>query len=248
MPRSPRSISESGYYHVVMRGNGRQILFENDADKGEFVEVLGSETKLHHIKLIAWCLMDNHVHLLPVDPDGLLSDAMCRMESSYARYFNERTGHVGHVFQARFASFPIEDEEYLLGAARYIHNNPRDLGFSAEEYPWSSYHEYVGTPKLTDTSVLLDLLGGKAAFSWFCEDKTYPEMPFEGRQRVTTSEAHEIAVRVLGGVDPAQLKGTPVDVRNKMLHSLWSCGFSIRQIERLTGIGRWTLSAVLTNT
>ena len=139
MPRLPRRVAKSGFYHVVLYANGRQNLFEDDADRLAFLDMFVAAARNHGASILAWCLMANHVHLLLEDPGDCLSELMRSLATRYAQRFNRRGGHVGHVFQGRFYSSPVEGESYLLEAMRYIHNNPAKAGVcAAEDYPWSS--------------------------------------------------------------------------------------------------------------
>lgn len=110
MANAPRRRSETGVYHVVVRGNGRQVLFYDDADRQAFLAMLARRTSDVGMSIWAWCLMSNHVHMLLEDQRNELSHAMQLLLTGYARYFNDKTGHVGHVFQQRFFSEPIESE------------------------------------------------------------------------------------------------------------------------------------------
>ena len=161
MPRSARNHSESGYYHVVNREIGRQILFEKKGDYVRFLDTLRRYLKEEPFELIAYCLMENHFHLLLHTKDNL-EGIMKRLSCSYAYYFNEKYEREGHLFQDRFRSEPITDDSYLLAAVRYIHNNPVKAGIcSREEYPWSSWHEYADQPDLVSTglvSILSEIL------------------------------------------------------------------------------------------
>lgn len=144
MPRKPRSKSPTGYFHVTLRGNGGQLLFDGDEDRIALLHILDAILPKHNIELIAWCLMGNHIHLLIDDPDDRKSDAMHAIAVSFAGRYNARMGHIGHVFQERFWDSPIKSEEYLLEAIRYIHLNPQKAGLVAyDEYPWSSHREYL---------------------------------------------------------------------------------------------------------
>ena len=202
MPRVARAKSSSGYYHVMARGSGGQLLFECGEDYAVFLESLGSCADEHSVSLIAYCLMPNHVHLLVRDGDDGLGEMMRSLLSGYAQSYNKRTGHVGHVFQQRFKSCPVESDEYLLQLVRYIHENPAKAGIcKAEEYWRNSYHEYVAGS-------------------------------------VSDSEAHEAAVRELDGLLPSELKALSRARRNELILKLKNAGLTIRQIERLTGIGR----------
>lgn len=139
MPRTPRQRSETGYYHVTLRGNGKQLLFETGKDRAAFMEAARSSFMHSGISLIAWCLMGNHVHLIIDDPHGRMSEAIHRISSSYASYFNRTFGHTGHVFEGRFGSVAIRDDGQLLAAVRYVHDNPlKGMGISPDRYPWSA--------------------------------------------------------------------------------------------------------------
>lgn len=246
MPRTERRKSASGFYHVVMRGNGRQNLFEDDADRRAFLSYLRGDAERFGVRVLAWCLMSNHIHLLLEDPEDNLSEMMRSLATSYALRFNRRGGHAGHVFQQRFYSNPIEDEAYLLQAMRYIHDNPAKSGVCpADEYPWSSYHEYTGMPEYADTGLLLEMLGGSERFAEFSARGWEGAYHLPGRPRVPDAMVGSIAVDVLGALPASELKALDKGRRNALLRRLWEEGLSVRQIERLTGIGRGTVHAAV---
>ncbi len=244
MARAARARSESGFYHVILRGNGRQILFECDADRLGFLELLRDSFREGDITLLAWCLMDNHVHLLVEDTREALSCTMQKVATTYALQYNTRSGHIGHVFQQRFHSFPIEDDSYLLEAMRYIHNNSSKAGVaSAASYRWSSYHEYLGESlwgqRFADTRLLLEMLGGVDEFVRFSLDETVDDSYQPNlRPRIPDDAAAGILAEVLADLPPSRLKSVERDRRDAVLLELKRAGLSIRQIERLTGIGR----------
>ena len=99
MPRAPRAIAESGFYHVILRGNGKQIIFEDDADRRAFLDLLAKRAADAGIRILAWCLMENYVHLVLEDPTQTLSEMMRRLSGDYAQRFNRKSGRVGHVFE-----------------------------------------------------------------------------------------------------------------------------------------------------
>ena len=241
MGRQPRGVSESGFYHVVVRGAGRQLLFEGVSDRFAFLRFMRDHCRAWKVGVIAWCLMDNHVHLLLEDTAFVLSRVMHRVLVCYAQRFNRRSGHVGPVFQERFRSFPIEGEAYLLEVVRYIHNNPEQAGMgSAETYPWSSYQEYCGgrMPEFTDTSPVLEMLGGVTGFTSFMARES--DCPYSPGINRATSEGELVreAGRLIGTVKLAEIRSLPKKRRDRMVRCLKDHGMSIRQIERLTGIGR----------
>lgn len=242
MPRKAREDSKSDVYHVTARGAGRRVLFEDDADRRRFVEALGDLVRKDGVELLAWCLMDNHVHLLARAEGPTLSAGIHRLATSYALYFNGRHGHVGPVFQDRFDSLPVLTDEHLLMATRYIHLNPLDLGVEYPgDYPWSSYGQYVGKPGICETSTVLGRLGGRGAFVEFSD-------PDHGRDylvsfdaygpRLSSAEAEQAAVSCLGADYADKLALLDKDERDRAIRKLRALGLSVRQIERMTGIGR----------
>jgi len=249
MARNPRQFSASGFYHVVCRGNGRQLIFEDDNDRTRFLGLYESALDETDMSTIAWCLMGNHVHLLVRDDAQALSPMMQKVLCGYAKRYNSRTEHVGHLFQERFYSKPVEDDESLLTTARYIHQNPLKGGLSATlDYRWSSYGEYLGRPGTAETSVLLDLHGSVEGFVAFNNDADRTCYRFEGSSRVPDGEVLGFAQQVLGGIDPASLKTLERSRRNPLCTRLHEAGLSARQIERLTGIGRGTIEYVIGRT
>lgn len=241
--RVPRQVSRSGYYHVVIKGDGGQALFEGDADRRVFLRLAERYFAELGVSVIAWCLMENHVHLVLRDDAEGLSVAMHRLGTAYARHYNDRTGRVGHLFRERFMSSPIESESYLLEAVRYVHNNPEKAGVCrAEEYPWSSYSSYVApgsSGELTvDTSMVLDLLGGEKGFAEFVAARSGCLYRPPSGKRLDDAETRDAAACVLGDIAPVEVKNLPVERRNQLLRELRAAGLSVRQIARLTGVGR----------
>lgn len=131
-----RRQCESQIYHVMARGVGRMLLFEDDADRSRYLSFLDDALSRHDLDVLAWCLMDNHIHLLVRGQLERVAKVMQLAGRSYALYFNRRHDHVGHLFQGRYASKPIEGNEHLLTVVRYIHQNPIESGASENcHYP-----------------------------------------------------------------------------------------------------------------
>jgi putative transposase len=164
MARQPR-LTVPGYpHHVIQRGNNRQPIVLDDADRLCLLALLAEHAARCQVALHAYVLMDNHVHLLatPETEDGLplLMQALGR---SYVRYFNNRYGRSGTLWQGRYKSTLIETERYLLACMVYIDLNPVRAGMVAEpgQYPWSSHRHCIGqgVDKLVTPHVLLWDLG-----------------------------------------------------------------------------------------
>lgn len=238
MARVERKVSEGDVYHVIVRGVGKQIIFEDARDRRVFLGMLSDSFSLLEVKLYAWCLMSNHVHLLLCAPLERMSRAMLRLESGYARYFNETHDRVGTLFQGRFTSVPIEDDEQLLTAVRYIHLNPVKAGEPADTC-WSSYGEYVGARSVSycDCSFVLEVVGGIEQLKGLRDEEAeYSRILPHGRFR--EEEALAVAKRVLAGVNPYDLRSMNRAERDSYLVKLREAGLSVSQIGRITSIGR----------
>lgn len=258
MPRTARRISDSGFYHVISRGVGRMALFLDDEDRRFFLDGLLRACRGTRCAIIAWCLMDNHVHLIVSDGDGSLSKVMHRAQVRYAAYFLRRTGHVGHVFESRFKSKPIEDDGYLLAAVRYVHLNPWKAGIcEASRYGWSSYREYaaepmgdpLGEPMICDRGPVLELLGGPAAFRDLIDgrwDLPAYDPPRAGT-RVSDDDMFDVAAVALGDIDPEAIRALDAGGRRRALGRLRDAGLSVRQIQFLTRLSGKTITRATTS-
>jgi len=133
-------------YHVIARGNTRDFVFLDDADRIAFLDVLARVVERFGCVCHAYCLMGNHYHLVLETPLGNLSAGMRQLNGLYAQYFNRRHGRCGHLFQGRFRAILVEKETYLLAVARYVVRNPVRAGLCREagEWQWSSYRATAG--------------------------------------------------------------------------------------------------------
>lgn len=146
MGRRPRLPSETGYYHVVTRGNRRQTVFQQPEDYAAYCTLLQAALQTYTVSLAHFCLMPNHIHLLVHAPAvNPLSQALHQVQRRYWFHVRRTYSLTGHLWQGRFHSFPIEEEAYCLEAARYIERNPVEakLVNALDAYPWSSYRAYA---------------------------------------------------------------------------------------------------------
>lgn len=240
MARRPRAHAESGFYHVILKGSGSQIIFEDDSDRRSFLSYLDTYRRAFDVRIIAWCLMSNHVHLIISDEADALSDFMHSLTSAYACKFNRRHQRTGPLFNGRFHSVAITSEGQLLNAVRYVHDNPVKGGICpARTYPWSSYHAYEQVDEsVVDPRPVLDAIGGAGHFAEFSCDEAYGDYVPAVRMRLSDSEALGVAKRILGPTRLCDLKGEVPESRTRGLQSLRDAGLTMKQIQRCTGIGR----------
>ena len=140
MPRIARVAIAGIPYHITQRGNARQIVFSDAQDYRVYLKLLRRFSDEHKLRIWAWCLMPNHVHLLAIpETPTTLACALGSAHREYSRYRNGRSASCGHLWQARFFSCPIEDRG-VWPVMAYIERNPVRAGLApaAESYPWSS--------------------------------------------------------------------------------------------------------------
>ena len=239
MARPPRLQSVSGYYHVILRGNNKQILFESRKDARVFLFLLKKYKAITPLNLLAYCLMDNHVHLLIHDDKQNLTGYMRRVEISYARYFQETHTHIGHLFQDRFRSIEISDERQLLAAYRYILLNPEKAGLAgATEYRWNSFHDYDKTDGISSPGIIKDLIGSKDSLRSFLYSDYGTEYFAVSGKRINDADAITILKTLSGLTDVFELNGLNPQTRNRILREALKRGISIRQLSRITGVGK----------
>ena len=240
-----RAQSNADIYHVTARGVAQQLIFEDERDRNALFELLKKHVKKTKIELYAWCFMGNHIHLVIHSNLETLSYFMQTVLGPYARMFNARHGRCGHLFQERFSSSPIDTDEYLMTAVRYVHQNPVGIGVRAiDRYRWSSYREYLGEQGFTSTDFVLGVFGGKDAFVEFhrisYSDQETRILEFEGLPETAPDLNDDIiqeAKGLLGVSDLAAITHFDKRQRDNMLVVL-KARYGIRQTARLTGIGR----------
>jgi REP element-mobilizing transposase RayT len=144
VPRPPRDQS-GGIRHITCRGNRRQAVFHDDADRRRFVQLLERVCARCEWQVVAWCLMTNHFHLVVDVPAGTISSGMQRLCGDYAQEFNWLHDFTGHLFEGRFRAGPVSDERHLFKAIRYVDLNPERAGITvAEWWVWSSFRAHLG--------------------------------------------------------------------------------------------------------
>lgn len=147
MARTARKKDKNKPHHIMSRSIPELYLFRCNKDKECYLTLMKKAAQIHRITIIAYCLMDNHVHLLVHPYGGNISKFMKNINNTYAKYYNRTYGRRGHLYGDRFKNIIIKDEVHLLRTTTYIHNNPKDLlhkGYkSIEDYPYSSIKDYI---------------------------------------------------------------------------------------------------------
>lgn len=146
MPKTKRIIPVDAAVHLINRGNNRQYLFNNDADKLRYYSLMLKLKQENNISIFHYCLMDNHPHLIAwLDEESRLSKFMKQLSLSYYNYYKDTYGHSGHLWQGRFKSNIIDTDSYLLQCGKYIELNPvrAKMVVLPQDYLFSSYNFYA---------------------------------------------------------------------------------------------------------
>lgn len=170
MPRCARIKSYDSVYHIMCKANAKGALFTDKADKERYLNLIRKYQKKHLFKVYAYCLMTTHIHMI-IDCNGSdISKIMHGINQSYAQYFNIRHDSNGHVFQDRFKSKIVDDDNYLVNLSAYIHNNPTDIkGYKncPEKFYFSSLGVYLGlrndVHEILDVDFIMERFGSDVA-------------------------------------------------------------------------------------
>lgn len=240
MPRQARKKSSSGIYHIMLRGINKQQIFEDEEDCEKFLWVLNDTKEVSEYKLLAYCLMGNHIHLLIKEEKEPLEQIFKRIGGKFVYWYNIKYQRVGHLFQDRFRSEPVETESYLFTVLRYIHQNPvkAKLCENVEDYKFSSYREYTDNKWIVDTDFILGMmpLDEFAAFNHEINADKCLEIEEKEKVRLTDEQAKAIIELYSGCRNVAEFQALPKAEQEKNIEAFKEKGLSIRQVSRLTGV------------
>lgn len=247
MPRRPRQRAESGVYHVVLRGVNRDAVFLEDEDFERFLNALRAVRDASGCRVLAYCLMTNHVHLVLRTTDEPVGLVLKRLGIRYAGWFNRKYGRVGHFFQDRFVSRPVEDDAYLITVLRYVWNNPVKAGMCerAEDYRWSSRrfleHDPGGRPvdgdelrRLVPAPVLAGIAGPAT-------ERIVAEPAIGRPLRHTDAEVASLFRTASGVRDPKEFRLLDPIRQRAAISELRTRSVSYDQIARVTGLSASTV-------
>ncbi|WP_246346190.1 transposase [Sedimentibacter hydroxybenzoicus] len=254
MPRAARKRSESGIYHIVMRGINRQVIFIEREDFLRFIETLQKYKNICEYQLFSYCLMDNHVHLLIKEGKEPLETVMRRICGSYVFWYNRKYDRIGYLFQDRFKSEAVEDDTYFLTVLRYIFQNPVKAGMVKNiiEYPWTNYDDYNRKIKKSETDFIFNFFNShnmeeaiKDFIKYINESNADECLDLDERSTITDNEAQKVINETCKVEHPHDMQEFNTDERNYYIKILKrDYNLSIRQIERLTGINRGIIQKV----
>jgi REP element-mobilizing transposase RayT len=179
--RRARIAFEGSYHHVMNRGIEGKAIFPDDKSKDYFLKLLKEKRKKLKIRLLAYCLMDNHYHLILQNSSGKLSGFMKQLNGHYGIAYRKREGERGYVFQGRYKSTLIQEGPYLRMSIIYVLLNPIRAGIVDDpfDYKWSSLNEYFvnDNDSIVDKDFVLDIMQSKEMFEGLLKEWSGKELP-----------------------------------------------------------------------
>lgn len=241
MARHARRLSESGIYHVMLRGLNRDALFLEDEDHEKFLRCLTLAKDASGCRVLAYCLMTNHVHLILRTTEEPIGSVVKRLGVRYAGWFNRKYGRVGHLFQDRFISLPVEDDAYFVTLLRYVWQNPVAAGLSeyAEDYRWSSRRLLGRASQLLDEVSLHKLLPEGALMGILTVPVPVADDAIDGHgrgQRHSDEQAANLLRRSCGAGSPEEFGELDAGTRRRAICELRTRSVPYAQIARVTGL------------
>nr|WP_297771412.1 transposase [uncultured Butyrivibrio sp.] len=238
----------------MLRSVNQHIIFEEDSDYQKFLFILSDCKKKYDIDIYAYCLMNNHIHLLLNIPTDKLASFFQSFGIRFVRWYNNKYARSGHLFQDRFYSSAIESERAFLSALIYIHNNPvrANMCRYVSEYRWSSIRFFYGAKNpLVNVSFAYNIAGSKdSLLHYFAKETDSPESPlFENDHRdtnhfFTDEKAMEIFKSVTHLPSTSDVITLEKMKRNEYVRKLKKEGLTINQIARVMDISATTVKRI----
>ncbi len=242
MARKLRAISNSGCYHVRDIGLDHYAIFGAGTDKEKFREILQRFLEDSGVEIGAYCIMDNHFHLLVSAEKEDLSAYMKKVKGRYTQWFNYKYQRSGTVFDGRFRAEVIKDEEHFREVLRYIHLNPLRAGMTktVDDYAFSSYNYYMGAKDfLINSDIVFQRVDPREFVALHCKITNSLEWEmFPRRFYMTDEQAMDVITEVVGAGKEKTFGKMERPMLCLVLAELKRCGLSMRQISRLTGISK----------
>ena len=254
MPRRYRKHALTGIYHVVTRGNNRQIIFEEDADRKRFLRILRECLVSDGFELYAYCLMNNHIHLIIRVGDKDLSSVCQKIQSRYVMWFNRKYHRTGSLFEDRFDSEPIGNPLYLKTAWRYVLQNPMRAGLEdqpGQKYLWTDIDAYLSkTDGFTSVAVVCSCFKDRADMMHFLFEKVDTDrqrMNIEKNERLSDDDVLFLMKEITGCQSASEFCRFSRETRYIYLKRMLEYPVNISQLSRITGVSRSAITRNLKN-
>ena len=250
MPRAARKFLESGFFHVMVQGIKKEEIFYKNQYKEKYIELIKIFLKKQNVKLIAYCVMNNHVHMILYSEDiKELTKFMERLNTTYAIHYNKNENRVGYVYRDRFKSKELYNQDYLTKCIKYVHMNPVKAGIVKEErdYKYSTYNDYINKTGIITEEILQEIFNSKYNYLKEFLQIEYNESLFDEVEKEKIS-IEELNIEILKFLEKEEI--TIEELREdkrliKKIYNLLKTKPTKADLARQIGISRTKISKIL---
>ena len=251
MPRCARIKTSTKIYHIINRGINKQDIFLDKQDFRKYIKEVENTKEKYGYEIYAYALMNDHVHFVIYDKSENISTAIQSLNIRYTEYFNKKYERTGHLFENRYKSYAINDEEYLKNVVRYIHKNPENAGL--KPYEWTSYYEYFKKTKLINPTIVLNFFGcdyNQSINNYIEFHNNYIKNQDIGKNyemitKITDDEAIQIIKNILKEDNLLKVQNYIKEEKYNAIHKIVKIdGITKQQISRIIGVNRKTIGRI----
>ena len=250
MPRAARKNLETGFFHIMVQGIKKEEIFYKNEYKQKYIELAKLFLEKQNVKLISYCVMSNHVHMIIYSEDiKELTKFMERLNTTYAMHYNKNENRVGYVYRDRFKSKELYSQDYLTRCIKYIHMNPVKAGIVRKEkdYKYSSYNDYINKTGIVTEEILKKIFNSKYNYLKEFLKIEYNENLFEEVEKEKIS-IEELNAEILKFLEKEEI--TIEELREdkrliKKIYNLLEIKPTKAELARQIGISRIKISKIL---
>lgn len=227
---------KTGYYHVISRGINKQIIFENDKDYNRYIDYTKKYSHHYNVDILAYCLMNNHVHLLVYDPKQMTSIMMKCINQCYVAGYNLKYQRVGSLIQNDLKRIPIQNEKYLTNVFYYVLQNPiRACISKASSYKWNSYQEYFIESSIVNNKLAKLIYENERNLSFIIDEADSSGAIYK-HDPEKDAKIKDILYKKYMMTNIKQINHYSISKRNEVIRMLRNIGMTAKEINKSTGI------------
>ncbi len=246
MPRISRETFRSGFFHIMVQGINKEYIFKEKENKEKYMYLMKKYYSSYKLKIIAYCIMNNHVHLIIYSDDiNQISEYMHKINSIYAMDYNRNHKRVGYLFRDRYKSQYIYNKEYLLKCVKYIHMNPVKARIVVNEcdYLYSSYNDFKNKSNFVDDSVINLVFSNEDEIAFF---NNMTDIDIEIMDIDRDDENFKIAVKNYlkkRNISMEEIKNNKEYIHD-FIYNLMKKGYKQKQIAKEIGVSNATVCLI----
>lgn len=245
MSRIARKNLNTTFFHIIVQGINKEYVFSKNKYIEKYKNLLINNLKKYNVKIIAYCIMNNHAHiLLYTENIEMMSSYMKSINTSYARYYNKEENRVGFVFRNRYESEPIYEQRYLLNCIAYIHNNPvkANIVDSVEKYKYSSYKDYINMNGIATKDTIKLVFGSTREYMYIYKEIHKNRVKFKD---YVENVNYEKEYKDLSKINAKEIILNKEKLKETIFNFVIEQKIPINKVSELLGISRYKISRII---